>query len=193
MNTSLLSCHLPLLGRPRREFAPAWRLTFFAGAKKVSKETPNTSLFERCWFNHLVRLQRVVRSVATSTRGDVNDLFFRHRLPATAVIPAKAGMTKRSTQLPREAMSIRDKPKTSPECQWLLTEPRPHVCATAPNHPSPHRLVFRCFFGDFLCTSKENYSAAGPNTRRGAKNVRNDQRRQATHHLQRKGALTWTA
>jgi hypothetical protein len=33
---------LLLLGTARRDVAPAWRLTFFAGAKKVSKETPES-------------------------------------------------------------------------------------------------------------------------------------------------------
>jgi flagellar basal-body rod protein FlgF len=204
MNTCSIFVGESVLLRPRREFAPAWRLTFFAGAKKVSKETPNTSLFERRWLNHLTPLQRVVRSGATSIHGDVKGLFFRHRLPATTtVIPAKAGiqavsenevqgarryipwipafagMTKRSTQLPREVMFRRDQPKTWPERQWLLAESRPHVCSPAPNHLSPHRLAFRCFFGDFLCTSKESYSAAGPNTRRGAPNVSDNKRRQA--------------
>ena len=162
MNTSLLSCRLPLLGRPRRECAPAWRLTFFAGAKKVSKETPNTSLFERSGLNHLTRLRRVVRLGATSIYCDVKDLFFRHSIPATTVIPAKAGMTNTAVHTKREVMSRRDQPKKWPERQWLLAETRRHVCASASNHLSPNRLVFRCFFGDFLCTSIERYSAAGP-------------------------------
>ena len=153
---------MPIFGTPRRECAPAWRLTFFAGAKKVSKETPNTSLFERIWLNHLVRLQRVVRLGATSIHGDVKGLFFPHRLPTTLFIPAFAAMKKRIRRLPCEVMFRRDQPKTWPECQWLLAESRPHVCAPEPSYLSPHRLVLRCFFGDFLCTSKESYSAAGP-------------------------------
>jgi hypothetical protein len=60
-------------GAPRREFAPAWRPTFFAGAKKVGKETPNTSLFEWWRLHHLNRLRRVVQLVATSIHGDVID------------------------------------------------------------------------------------------------------------------------
>jgi hypothetical protein len=151
---------------------PAWGLTFFAGAKKVSKETPNTSLFERSWLCHLTPLQRLVRSVATSIHGDVNDLFFRHQFPST-VIPAYAGMTKRRVQTRHELVRRRDQPKTSPERQWLLAESSPHVCAPAASHPSPNRLVFRCFLGDFFCTSKRSYSAAGPNTRRGAKKTTN--------------------
>jgi hypothetical protein len=152
------------LGPLRREFAPAGRLTFFAGAKKVSKETPNTNLFERCWFKHLARLQRVVGFVATSIHGNVKDLFFHHRLPLATVIPAKAGMTNTELHTKREVMSSRDQPKTSPERQWLLTEPSLHVCTPEPNHQSPNRLVFRCFFGDFLCTSKESYPARSSTT-----------------------------
>jgi hypothetical protein len=151
-----------VLGVPRRVFAPARRLTFFAGAKKVSKETPNTSLFERSGLNHLSRLQQVVRLVATSIHGDVKGLFLNHRLPTTTVIPAKEGMKKRSTQLLHEVMYSRDQPKTRPERQWPLAESRLHDCTPASNHLSPNRLVLRCFFGDFLCTSKESYSAAGP-------------------------------
>jgi hypothetical protein len=83
------------LGTPRRECAPAWRLTFFAGAKKVSKETPNTSLFERSWLNRLTRLQQVVRLVATGIHGDVKGLFFRQEWLPTTVIPAFAGMTNK--------------------------------------------------------------------------------------------------
>jgi hypothetical protein len=89
---SFAGCGWPLFGAPRREFAPAWRLTFFAGAKKVSKETPNTSLFERCWFNHLTPLQRVVRLVATSIHRHVKGLFFHHPFPSSTVIPAEAGI-----------------------------------------------------------------------------------------------------
>jgi hypothetical protein len=186
-----------VFGAPRRECPPAWGLTFFAGAKKVSKETPNTSLFERSWLKHLTPLRRAVRSVATSIHSDVNDLFFRHSLYSTYVIPAKAGiqavlandaldatpyipliptfagMTKRGDQLWHEVMPRKDQPKTSPEGQWRLTESRPHVCAPSASHPSPNRLVFRCFLGDFFCTSKRSYSAAGPNTRRGAKKPTN--------------------
>ena len=109
----------------------------------------------------MTRLQRVVRSVATSIYGDVKDLFIRHTFPST-VIPAKVGMTKRSTQLPCEVMFRRDQPKTWPERQWPLAESRPHVCAPASSYLSPNRLVFRCFLGDFFCTSKRSYSAAGP-------------------------------
>ncbi|MFM2447818.1 MAG: hypothetical protein RIS44_268 [Pseudomonadota bacterium] len=152
---------------------PAWGLTFFAGAKKVSKETPNTSLFERSWLCHLTPLQRLVRSVATSIHGDVKGLFFRHSLPSGAVIPAKAGMTNTTARLWPNMLPRKNKPKTSPERQWLLAESSPHVCAPAASHPSPNRLVFRCFLGDFFCTSKRSYSAAGPNTRRGAKKTTN--------------------
>jgi hypothetical protein len=186
LNASFAGCGLPFSGAPRRVFAPAGRVTFFAGAKKVTKETPNTSLFERWWFNHLTPLRRVVRLVATSVHGDFKGLFFHQKCSPTTVIPAKAGiqavsandalggmqhiswisafagMTKRSTQPPLEAMSRRDAPKTSPERQWPLVESRPHVCAPAPSHHSPNRLVFRCFLGDFFCTSKRSYSAAGP-------------------------------
>ncbi|MFM2449009.1 MAG: hypothetical protein RIS44_1459 [Pseudomonadota bacterium] len=193
MNTSLLSCRLPLLGRPRREFAPAWRVTFFAGAKKVTKETPITSLFERSGLNHLTRLRRVVRLGATSIYCDVKGLFFPQECSATTVIPAKAGMTNKEVHTMREVRSRRDQPKTWPERQWLRTESIPHVCAPAPSHPSPNRLVFRCFLGDFFCTSKRSYSAAGPNTRRGAPPVGQTKRRQATRLMQTQGALTWTA
>ncbi|MFM2450704.1 MAG: hypothetical protein RIS44_3154 [Pseudomonadota bacterium] len=161
-NASFAGCGLPVLGAPRRVFAPAGRPTFFAGAKKVGKETPNTSLFERFWLSRLTRLQQVVRLGATSIHGDVKGLFFHQECLPTTVIPAFAGMTKRGTQPPRDAMSRRDAPKTSPECQWPLAEPRPHVCTPAPTHHSPNRLVFRCFLGDFFCTSKRSYSAAGP-------------------------------
>ena len=217
LNASFAGCGLPLFGAPRRVFAPAGRVTFFAGAKKVTKETPNTSLFERWWLCHLTPLQPLVRSVATSIHGDVKDLFFRHRLPATTVIPAKAGiqtvsanealdalrhiswipafagMTNTEVHTMREVMSRRDQPKTWPERQWLLAESRPHGCTPAPHPPSPHRLVFRCFLGDFLCTSKRSYSVAGPNTRRGAPNVGDNKRRQTTRLVQTKGALTWIA
>jgi hypothetical protein len=159
---SFASDSFPLLGAPRRECAPAWRLTFFAGAKKVSKETPNTSLFEWWWPNHLTRLRRLVRFVATSIHGDVKGLFFLHRMPATTVIPAKAGMTKRSAQLWHEVLRRKSGPKTLPERQWPLAEPSLHVCTSASSHHSPNRLVFRCFLGDFFCTSKRSYSAAGP-------------------------------
>ena len=185
-NASFAGCGVPLFGAPRREFAPAWRVTFFAGAKKVTKETPNTSLFERIGLNHLARLRRVVRLRATSIHGDVKGLFFHQKCSPTTVIPAKAGiqavlgdevqgvtrhipwipafagMTKRSTQLPCEVMSSRDQPKTWPEPQWPLAESSLHVCTPAPNHLSPNRLAFRCFLGDFFCTSKRSYSAAGP-------------------------------
>ena len=103
-----------------------------------------------------------IRSVATSIHGDVKDLFFRHPLPATTVMPVNAGMTTTSTQLSREVMSSRDQPKTWPERQWLLADSRPHVCAPASNHLSPNRLVFRCFLGDFFCTSKRSYLADEP-------------------------------
>jgi hypothetical protein len=52
--------------------------------------------------------------------------------------------------------------KTSPERQRPLAEPSLHVCTKEPSHPSPNRLVFRCFLGDFFCTSKRSYLAAGP-------------------------------
>jgi hypothetical protein len=84
-------------GAPRREFAPAWRVTFFAGAKKVTKETPNTSLFEWWRHRHSTPLQRVVRSVATSIQGEVNGLFLHQEWSPTTAIPAFAGMTKRRT------------------------------------------------------------------------------------------------
>jgi hypothetical protein len=144
---------LPLLKAPRREFAPAWRVTLDAGAKKVTKETPHTSLFERRWLNHLVRLQRVVRLGATSIHGDVKGLFFRQALPATTVIPAKAGMTNIGGRHWPDMLIRRGKPKTLPERQWPLAEPSLHVCTKEPSHPSPNRLVFRCFLGDFFCTS----------------------------------------
>jgi hypothetical protein len=166
---SCLRVGFPVLGIPRRECPPAWGLTFFAGAKKVSKETPNTSLFERCWLYHLTRLPQVVRLGATSIHGDVKGLFFPHPLHSSTVIPAFAGMTKKEVQQWPEVTLRRSERKTSPECQWPLAESRPHVCAPASNHLSPNRLVFRCFLGDFFCTSKRSYSAAGPNTRRGAK------------------------
>ncbi len=170
LNASFVGCGLPLFGALRRVFAPAGRLTFFAGAKKVSKETPNTSLFERWWFNHLTRLRRVVRFVATSIHGDVKGLFFPYPLQSTSVIPALAGMTKKRAQPWHEVLLRRSELKTLPECHWPLAEPRPHVCASVPSHLYPNRLVFRCFLGDFFCTSKRSYSAAGPNTRRGASN-----------------------
>jgi hypothetical protein len=162
LNASFAGCGLPVLGARRRVFAPAWRVTFFAGAKKVTKETPNTSLFERSGLDHLTRLRRVVWLGATSIHGDVKGLFFHHRWPATTVIPALVGMAKRAVQATREVMFSRDQPKTWPERQWPLAEPSLHVCAPAPSHHSPNRLVFRCFLGDFICTSKRSYSAAGP-------------------------------
>jgi hypothetical protein len=185
-NASFAGCRWPLFGAPRRECPPAWGLTFFAGAKKVSKETPNTSPFERRWFNHLTQLQGLVRLGATSLHGDVKGLFFRYEWPFTTVIPAKAGiqsvlvnellestqpiswipafagMTNRSAQPRHEVLLRRIEPKTSLERQWQLAEPTPNTCSFALSHHSPNRLVFRCFFGDFLCTSKESYSAAGP-------------------------------
>ena len=166
---SCLRVGFPFLGAPRRVFAPAGRLTFFAGAKKVSKETPNTSLFERSWFKHLTPLRRVVRSVATSIHGDVKDLFFKHEWRSTTVIPDFARMTKRRGPMWRTVLTRRNEVKTSPERQWPLVEPGLHVGAPAPSHPSPNRLVFRCFLGDFFCTSKRSYSAAGPNTRCGVR------------------------
>jgi hypothetical protein len=186
LNASFAGCGLPWLVAPRRVFAPAGRPTFFAGAKKVGKETPNTSLFERWWFKHLARLRRVVRFVATSIHFHVKGFFFHHPFPSTTVIPAKAGihtvlvndalnarryipwipafagMTERRAQLWHEVLRGKSKPKTLPERQWPLAEHSLHVCAPAPSFFPPNRLVFRCFFGDFLCTSKESYSAAGP-------------------------------
>jgi hypothetical protein len=155
---------LPLFGAPRRVVAPAGRPTFFAGAKKVGKETPNTSLFERRLLNHLARLQRVFRLAATSIHGCVNGLLFQRRQLTTfsSVIPAFAGMTNTEVHSQREVLFRRSTPKTSPERQWPLAESRLHVCIPAPNHLSPNRLVFRCFLGDFFCTSKRSYSTAGP-------------------------------
>ena len=147
---------------------PAWGLTFFAGAKKVSKETPNTSLFERSWLCHLTQLQRVVRSVATSIHGDVNDLFFRHQFPST-VIPAYAGMPKRRVQTRHELVRRRDQPKTSPERQWRLTESGPHVCAPAASHLSPNRLVLGVSLVTFFAPAKKVTRHAGADSRRGAK------------------------
>jgi hypothetical protein len=195
MNTRSLFVGESVLVRPRRECAPAWRLTFFAGAKKVSKETPNTSLFERWWLRHLTRLQRVVRSGATSIYGDAKGLLLKRRQTATFyfVIPAVPGKRNTGVQTKREAMSRRDAPKTSPERQWPLAESRPHVCTPASNHLSPNRLVFRCFLGDFFCTSKRSYSAAGPNTRRSAPSVGDNKRRHAKRLGHNQGALTWTA
>jgi hypothetical protein len=118
--------------------------------------------------------------VATGIHGDVKGLFFRQECSPNTVIhavganeemdavryiswiPAFTGVTNTEVHTKREAMSRRDQPKTWRERQWPLAEPSPHVCAFASSHPSPNRLVFRCFFGDFLCTSKESYSAAGP-------------------------------
>jgi hypothetical protein len=159
---------------PRRECAPAWHLTFFAGAKKVSKETPNTSLFERWWPHHLTQLQRVVRFVATSIHGRVNDLFFQQHRDATfsAVIPAKAGMTKIRVQLWHEVLPRKSEPKTSHDCQWPLAEPRPHVCAPAPSYLSPNKLVLGVSLVTFFAPAKKVTRHAGANSRRGAK--RND-------------------
>jgi len=180
-------------GTPRRESAPAWRVTFFAGAKKVTKETPNTSLFERWWPCHLIPLQRVVRSVATSIHGDVNDLFFPHLSPFATVIPAKAGiqavlandaldatpyipwipayagMTKRRVQTRHELVRRRDQPKTSPEGQWQLTESSPHVCAPAASHLSPNRRVLGVSLVTFFAPAKKVTRHAGADSRRGAK------------------------
>ncbi len=155
LNASFAGWGGPLFGAPRREFAPAWRVTFFAGAKKVTKETPNTSLFERSWLCHWNPLQQVVRFVATSIHVHVKGLFFQPRLAVafSTVIPAFAGMTKNIARLWNEVLLRRSKPKTSPERQWPLAEPRLQVCAPAPSHLSPNRLVFRCFLGDFFCTS----------------------------------------
>jgi hypothetical protein len=161
-NVSFAGCGLPVLGAPRRVFAPAGRPTFFAGAKKVGKETPNTSLFERSGLDHLTRLRRVVRLGATSIHVHVKGLFFHHRWPTTTVIPAFAGMTNTGVQTRRKALPRRELPKTLPERQWPLAESSLHVCTPAPNHLSPNRLAFRCFLGDFFCTSKRSYSAAGP-------------------------------
>jgi hypothetical protein len=151
-----------VVGIPRRVFAPAWRVTFFAGAKKVTKETPNASLFERCWLKHLTRLRRVVRSVATSVHGDVAGLLFLREWPPTTVIPAFAGMTNGEVRPRHDLLPQGNEAKTLPERQWPLPEPGPHVCAPAPNALSSNRLAFRCFLGDFFCTSKRSYSAAGP-------------------------------
>jgi hypothetical protein len=124
--------------------------------------------------------------VTTSIHGDVKGLLFREKRSPTTVIPAKAGiqavcanervdaaryipwipafagMTKTRAQPWPAVMLRRSEPKTSPERQWPLVESRPHVCAPAPNHLCQNRLVFRCFLGDFFCTSKRSYSAAGP-------------------------------
>jgi hypothetical protein len=131
----------PLPVAPRREFAPAWRPTFFAGAKRVGKETPNTSLFERRWLNHLTPLQRVVRLGATSIHGDVKGLFFRQHFPSLTVVPDFAGMTKTGVPTKREVMSRRDQPQTWPERQWPLAESRPHVRASAPRSVGGRREV----------------------------------------------------
>jgi hypothetical protein len=161
---------------------------FLCWCKESHQETPNTSLFEWCWFKRRTPLRRVVRSVATSIHGHVKGLFFQPRLAATfcTVIPAKAGiqavlvnelleatqliswipafagMTKNRARWRREVLPQKIEPKTLPGRQWPLVEPTPHVCAPAPSHLSPNRLVFRCFLGDFFCTSKRSYSAAGP-------------------------------
>ncbi len=180
------------LVRPRRVFAPAGRPTFFAGAKKVGKETPNTSLFERSWPFHLTQLQRVVRSGATSIHSRVNDSFFRHRFPFSTVIPATAGiqavfgiegqgvrwciplipafagMTKRRDQLWHEMLFRKSKPKTPPERQWRLTESRHHVCALASNRPSPNRLVLGVSLVTFFAPAKKVTRHAGADSRRGA-------------------------
>jgi hypothetical protein len=163
-----------LLGGPRRVFAPAGRLTFFAGAKKVSKETPNTSLFERCWPRHLIPLQRVVQLGATSIHCDVKGLFFHRCPPATfsSVIPAFAGMTNTGVHTKREVMPRKDQPKTWPERPWPLAESRPHVCAPASNHLSQNRLVLGVSLVTFFAPAKKVTRHAGANSRRGAK--RND-------------------
>jgi hypothetical protein len=100
--------------------------------------------------------------VATGIHGDVKGLFFLQHFPSITVVLAFAGMTNTEVHTKREVMLRRDQPKTWPERQWPLAESSPHVCAKEPSHPSPNRLVFRCFLGDFFCTSKRSYSAAGP-------------------------------
>jgi hypothetical protein len=93
----LLSAGGSFLFAPRREFAPAWRVTFFAGAKKVTKETPNTSLFGERWFGAGAQTWGLDSASGHWRSGNVfgwslRDITSRLLRNLVFVIPAKAGI-----------------------------------------------------------------------------------------------------
>jgi hypothetical protein len=143
----VLAENFPLLVAPRRESAPAWRVTSFAGAKEVTKKTPNAS--------HLTETDR------TRTVGRYVRIRFGTTTP-------RATFSRRLLQTRRNATGVRTRKRNSGGEQRLQVKRRENV-ARGPvaasrttvatpiqvRYASVKWLVFRCFFGDFLAPARK--------------------------------------